>query len=84
MKNSKIKFPTMSPKQAQAVLSDLPAHVMVVVTVLPYVNYVPAYTRIFQAAEAIEHFDVLDDPSRLGDEVVSIYKLGERIGGLTC
>ena len=82
MKNTKnqVKFPTMSPKQAQAALSDLPAHVMVVVTVLPYVNYEPAYTRIFQAAEAIKHFDVLDDPSRLGDEVVSIYKLGDRIG----
>jgi hypothetical protein len=70
----------MSPKQAVSYLSEVPAHDMVVVTVIPYVDYEPVYTRIFQAAEAIKHFDVLDDPTRLGDEVVSIYKLGDRIG----
>lgn len=80
----------MTLKKSLTILSKVPAKSMVAVTILPYVEYEPEYTKICTVAAAIKHLNEMyteawgegeDRMERrtLGDKVVSIYELGAKL-----
>lgn len=78
---------SMIPSNAIAAISarfadgELFPNSLIVMTVRPYQDYIPQYTQIYTAAEAINNLRHMEAEEKYGDYdlILSIHRLGDQI-----